>query len=448
VAFIPAYILVLFALIVVDYTAGRLLEHAVGKRRRYILLVSILSTCLVLFVFKYFNFVNVNVAALASFLDWKYPVGALSLALPLGLSFHTFQSLSYVIEVYRGKFKPERHFGMYALYVMFYPQLVAGPIERPAQLLPQFYGHHTFDYDRVKTGLIRMAWGFFKKMAVADNLALVVNPVFANPQGFGALALLTASICFTLQIYFDFSAYCDIALGAAQVMGFTLVENFDRPFASKSIAEFWRRWHISLSSWFRDYFYYPLILSQKKVTPVKIYAAVLLTFLVTGFWHGANWTFGIFGLLHGFYIVVGGGTQKARQKFTRRIGLENAPRLHHALQTVFIFILVTAAFVFFRAVNVADAWYVLTRIISGSGHMASSADIAQLKAAVAPRILIISLALSAFAFWCEHLGRADGMFTVLARQQTALRWGFYFVILYLTIALNVNTGSQFIYFQF
>ncbi len=299
VAFIPAYIFVLFGLIAVDYTAGRLLGKATGAYRKCILLASVISTCAVLLVFKYFNFANENIAALSSFLHWNYSIAALSLALPLGLSFHTFQSLSYVIEVYRGKFKPERHFGIYALYVMFYPQLVAGPIERPQHLLPQFYENHVFDYERVKTGLIRMAWGFFKKMAIADNLAIIVNPIFANPSQYGSISLIIASICFTLQIYFDFSGYCDIALGAAQVMGFTLMENFNRPFAAKSIAEFWRRWHISLSSWFRDYFYYPLVLSQKKVTPAKIYATTLFTFLVTGFWHGANWTFGIFGLLHG-----------------------------------------------------------------------------------------------------------------------------------------------------
>ncbi len=447
-AFIPAYILVLFALIVVDYTAGRLLEHATGKHRKYILLVSILSTVGVLFVFKYFNFVNVNVAALASFLDWKYPIGALSLALPLGLSFHTFQSLSYVIEVYRGKFKPEHHFGIYALYVMFYPQLVAGPIERPQQLLPQFYETHAFDYDRVKAGLIRMVWGFFKKMAVADNLALLVNGPYANPAHYDALSLAVASVAFTLQLYFDFSAYCDIALGAAQVMGFTLVENFNRPFASKSIAELWRRWHISLSSWFRDYFYYPLVLSQKKVTPVKIYAAVLLTFLVTGFWHGANWTFGIFGLLHGFYIVFGGITEKARQKLVAAAGLVRIPRIYRALQASIIFALFTVTCVFFRAITVADAWYILAHILSGAPHLMSRANLAQLPVLAPTRILATAFVLSAFIFWCEYLGRNDSIFATLARQHTIVRWGFYFAIIYLTISLNVNTGSQFIYFQF
>ena len=447
-AFIPAYILVLFGLIIVDYTAGRLLEHAQGRHRKYILLVSILSTCMVLFIFKYFNFVTVNVAALAAFLDWKYPIGALSLALPLGLSFHTFQSLSYVIEVYRGKYKAEHHFGIYALYVMFYPQLVAGPIERPAQLLPQFYEYHVFDYDRVKTGLIRMTWGFFKKMAVADNLALIVDPVYANPTHYAAPALLLASVSFTLQLYFDFSAYCDIALGAAQVMGFTLVENFNRPFASKSMAEWWRRWHISLSSWFRDYFYYPLVLSQKKVTPVKIYAAVLLTFLVTGFWHGANWTFGIFGLLNGFYIVFGGMTEKARQKLYGALGLLQAPVLYRTLQALTVFILFTITCIFFRAVSVTDAWYVLAHIAMGGSHLFDPSGFAQALSIATARIVLISAILSALILWWEYIGRDDGMFAVLARQRLVVRWGFYIGIIYLIIVLNINAGSQFIYFQF
>jgi D-alanyl-lipoteichoic acid acyltransferase DltB (MBOAT superfamily) len=447
-AFIPAYIFVLFGLIVVDYTAGRLLENATGASRKYILLASIVSTCTVLLIFKYFNFANENIAALASFLDWHYPIQALSIALPLGLSFHTFQSLSYVIEVYRGKYKAEHHFGIYALYVMFYPQLVAGPIERPQQLLPQFYENHVFEYERAKNGLIRMVWGFFKKMAVADNLALMVNPVFANPQHFGSLALLMASVCFTLQIYFDFSAYCDIALGAAQVMGFTLMENFNRPFAAKSIGEFWRRWHISLSSWFRDYFYYPLVLSQKKITPAKIYAATLFTFLVTGFWHGANWTFGMFGLLHGLYIVLETAAKNARQKLAEVLGLLRMPWLHEAIQVAITFILVTIAFVFFRAESIADAAYVLGHIATDSVNLFAHANIVQLITVLNPFRLLLALALSAFIFWCEYLGRNDSIFSVLAKQKTLVRWGFYFAIMYMIITFDLNIGSQFIYFQF
>lgn len=450
-AFIPAYIFVLLALIIVDYTAGVLLDRMQGRVRHFILLLSILSTAGALFIFKYFNFFNANVAFLMHVLHINYPIGVLMLAVPLGLSFHTFQSLSYVIEVYRGKQKAERHFGIYALYVMFYPQLVAGPIERPQHLLHQFYENHPFDYQRVKTGLIRMAWGFFKKMVVAEHLALVVDQVYAHPASYPGLSLLIASLFFTLQLYFDFSAYCDIALGAAQVMGFTLMENFNLPFSSKSMSEFWRRWHISLSSWFRDYFYYPLLLVQKKkITPAKIYATILLTFLVTGFWHGANWTFGVFGALHGSYIVFGSITEKLRAQLRERIGLMRLPKLHRILQAVTIFLLMSFTCIFFRAQNITDAWYVVTHLFSGISHIANPTYLKQVLAqtTLSLQAFGFTVVLSAFVLWCEYLGRNEGMFARLARQPAYLRWGIYWGILAMILLFTEATTSQFIYFQF
>lgn len=289
-AFIPAYVLILFAMIVIDYVAGIFIEKSAGRRRKLFLILSIISNIGILGFFKYFNFLSSNLSAVAHFLDWNYSLPLLSIALPLGLSFHTFQALSYTIEVYRGKQKAERHFGIYALYVMFFPQLVAGPIERPQQLLPQLHENHDFDYKRVTNGLKRMAWGFFKKVVVADHLAIIVNLVYNNPKGFTGPAFIMATVFFAFQLYSDFSAYTDIALGAASVLGIKLVENFQQPFFSKSIAEFWRRWHISLSTWFRDYVYYPLALSFKKTTKTKLYLAIMVTFLLSGLWHGTAGT--------------------------------------------------------------------------------------------------------------------------------------------------------------
>jgi D-alanyl-lipoteichoic acid acyltransferase DltB (MBOAT superfamily) len=214
--------------------------------------MSIIATCLVLAIFKYFNFLEMNVQALAAFLHWNYDYTFLNIILPIGLSFHTFQSLSYVIEVYRGNQKVERNFGIYSLYVMFYPQLVAGPIERPQNLLHQFYEKHDVDYRRITEGLQRMLWGFFKKIVIADNLAFYVGLVYSNPEGYSGLTLLAATFFFAFQIYCDFSGYSDIAIGAAKVMGFNLMENFKTPYFARSIKEFWSRWHISLSTWFRD----------------------------------------------------------------------------------------------------------------------------------------------------------------------------------------------------
>ena len=302
-AFIPIYILILFVTITIDYFAGIWIENSQGNNRKWFLVMSIISTCLVLFVFKYFNFFLGNVAAIAKFLHWNYPIEILNIILPIGLSFHTFQSLSYVIEVYRNNQKAEHNFGIYSLYVMFYPQLVAGPIERPQNLLHQFYEKHSFDFERVVDGLKLMAWGLFKKVVVADRLALIVNGVYDNPTQFSgsSLILSLATVFFAFQIYCDFSGYSDIARGCARVMGFKLMVNFDRPYFSKSIAEFWKRWHISLSTWFRDYLY--ISLGGNRVSTSRLYFNLFITFLISGLWHGANWTYVIWGALNGIYLI-------------------------------------------------------------------------------------------------------------------------------------------------
>lgn len=245
--FIPAYILILFITIFIDYFAGIWIEKSTnqGKKKTYLIL-SIISTCLFLFIFKYFNFFTDNFNGIAQLIHWNYSLKTMAIILPIGLSFHTFQSLSYVIEVYNGNQKAEKHFGIYSLYVMFYPQLVAGPIERPQNLLHQFYEKHEFDYVRVSNGLKLMAWGLFKKVVIADRLSVFVNQVYNNPYDYKGLSLVVATIFFTFQIYCDFSGYSDIAIGSAQVMGFKLMDNFNRPYFSKSISEFWKRWHISL----------------------------------------------------------------------------------------------------------------------------------------------------------------------------------------------------------
>src|SRR5215469_1680696 len=261
-AFIPVYILILFVTITIDYVAGICIERSTGRGRKRWLIGSIISTCAVLFVFKYFDFFTANFVGLAGLLGWRLPRPILHIILPIGLSFHTFQSLSYVIEVYRGKQQAERNFIVYATYVMFFPQLVAGPIERPQNLLHQFSERHEFDHARITNGLKRMAWGFFKKLVIADRLALYVNDVYGDPRSYNGLQLTIATFFFAYQIYCDFSGYSDIAIGAARILGFNLMENFQTPFYSRSIAEFWRRWHISLSTWFRDYLYVPIAFSR------------------------------------------------------------------------------------------------------------------------------------------------------------------------------------------
>src|ERR1043165_6740014 len=298
--FVPIYILILAFTIVVDYWAGRLIEDH-RHQRRPLLLASLIVNIGFLAFFKYYNFLNENLTHLLGLAGRNNPIPALRILLPIGLSFHTFQAMSYTIEVYRGNQKAERHFGIYALYVMFYPQLVAGPIERPQNMLHQFHRKVGFNYDRVVAGLRLTLWGLFKKIVIADRLSIYVDAVYNNATHHSGITCIVATIFFAFQIYCDFSGYSGIALGAAKVLGIDLMENFRRPYLATSIKDFWSRWHISLSTWFRDYLYIPLGGSRVKM-PRHI-LNLLIVFMVSGLWHGANWTFLIWGALHGLYLT-------------------------------------------------------------------------------------------------------------------------------------------------
>jgi alginate O-acetyltransferase complex protein AlgI len=320
----------------------------------------------VLAIFKYYGFLTDNWEALMH--GWgfvNYSVPDLGIILPIGLSFHTFQSLSYTIEVYRGNQKAERHLGIFSLYVMFYPQLVAGPIERPDNLLRQLHLQFDFDYKTVTSGLKLMAWGFFKKLVIADRVSAMVNHVYDDPQAHDGPALLLATFFFSIQIYCDFSGYSDIALGAARTLGIDLMRNFRTPYYSTNISEFWRRWHISLSSWFRDYVY--ISLGGNRVAKWRWYYNLIITFLLSGLWHGANWTYIVWGGLHGFYLVFAVVTANARGRLGQLIGLDKAPRWNMALQTMTTFCLVTFAWIFFRADTLGNAWYIVTHLFTGLG---------------------------------------------------------------------------------
>jgi alginate O-acetyltransferase complex protein AlgI len=362
-AFIPKYILILAITITVDYVAGLGLEKFEGRKKRWVLVASILTNLGMLAFFKYFNFANENLAALANFIGWNYPIQNLAILLPIGLSFHTFQSLSYTIEVYRGHQKAERHFGYLALYVLYYPQLVAGPIERPQNILHQLHTEQYFDYPRVTDGLKRMAWGMFKKIVIADRMVLFVNPVYSDPTSHSGPALVLATLAFAIQVYCDFSGYSDMALGSAQVMGVKLMKNFDHPYFARSIAEFWRRWHISLSTWFRDYLYIPL--GGNRVAKPRWAFNLFLTFLVSGLWHGANWTYIIWGALHGSYFVLSTLTEPFWKRLSAFTRIDRLPRLKIFISTLTTFSLVTFAWIFFRAASLNDALYIVRHLVSG-----------------------------------------------------------------------------------
>jgi alginate O-acetyltransferase complex protein AlgI len=385
-AFVPLFILILAFTIGVDYVSGIWIERSEGKRRKAFLIASIVANVGVLAVFKYWDFLNGNLTDLFASMGLSYHVPKLNewtffgflpagMVLPIGLSFHTFQSLSYTIEVYRGHQHAERKLGTFALYVMFYPQLVAGPIERPANLLNQLNAEDGrgirshFEYARVVWGLKQMLWGFFKKLVIADRCAVVVDTVYNDVAHHEALPLLLATYLFALQIYCDFSGYTDIALGAARVMGFDLMVNFRTPYRSASISEFWGRWHISLSSWFRDYLYIPL--GGNRVSKPRWYFNLLFVFLVSGLWHGANWTYVIWGGMHGVYLVLALVFALFWTRFDVYSGLNDRPKLKRWLSVIITFHLVVAAWVFFRANKLNDAFLLFERLGSTSWNFHS-----------------------------------------------------------------------------
>ena len=435
--FIPSYILVLALIILIDYCSALLIEKSqLQSRRKIFLLLSLSANLGVLFIFKYYNFISINISELAGNFNADHSLPLLQLVLPIGLSFHTFQAMSYTIEVYRKRQKAERHFGIYALYVMYYPQLVAGPIERPQNLLHQFKEEKKFDYARVVSGLRFMLWGFFIKIVVAENLSPLVDAVYSDPYHYKGLPLLMSSLFFSFQIYCDFAGYSLIAIGASRVMGIELMKNFNTPYFSKSIAEFWRRWHISLSTWFKDYVYIPL--GGNKVAVSRMYLNLMIVFLLSGIWHGANWTFLVWGILHGVYLVISlvAGKQGAHIKAS------TYPYTNKLIRVFFTFSLVTVAWVFFRASSIKDAWYLITSALSISGTFRSLP--------ISKYYCLYVLALILVLIISEFLQKNP--FSVRTfRKYSTLRYLIYFILAYSTVLTYLFSGSAdrtFIYFQF
>ena len=450
--FKPVYILILGFTIVIDFFAGIYIEKSQGKQRKLFLTLSLIANIGVLAIFKYYNFLNFNFTWLLEGLDLKNPIPFLNILLPIGLSFHTFQAMSYTIEVYRGNQKAEHHFGIYALYVMFYPQLVAGPIERPQNVIHQFYEKHTFDYQRVTDGLKLMAWGMFKKVVIADRLAVMVEEVYKYPYNYNGIPLIVATFFFSIQIFCDFSGYSDIALGSAQVMGFRLMKNFDRPYFSKTISEFWRRWHISLSSWFKDYLY--ISLGGNRVSKWRREYNLFVVFLISGIWHGASWTFVIWGAIHGFYLVFANLTVDFRNRIVEFIGINKLPFLYKIIQILTIFCLTSFAWIFFRATKIQEATYIAGNLFNGIGE-----QLQQLgnKEFIEKNIFlskgITNFAMVAFAITIMEIvhlkQRGKSLRNTLNQSPLLVRWVLYYGIILTILFLGMyDEPAQFIYFQF
>ena len=356
----PVYLSLLLFVIAASYLTGRLLA---GRRKKGVLALCLAVLGVLLFLFKYVNFALSLAGQALGLLGLTVSMPVLELVLPVGISFYLFQAMGYVIDVYRGKAEAQRDFLRYALFLSFFPQVVSGPIARADQLMPQFDRPHPFQWDAFRAGLFRFLWGAFKKMVLADQLAVLVNTVFAAPESYGAVQLAGAAVAFSLQIYCDFSAYSDMALGTAGAMGFTLMENFRTPYFSRSIAEFWRRWHISLSSWFRDYLYIPLGGSRRGTA--RKYVNVLIVFAVSGLWHGAAMTFVVWGVLNGLYQVAGTLTQPLRDRAWAALHVSPEGKVRRLVQVGCTFVLATVAWVFFKASTLEGALAVLGGMLRG-----------------------------------------------------------------------------------
>lgn len=350
------YVFLILFTTVVSYGAARLLENERSRRKKKWILAGAAFLCLgVLFFFKYFNFVSESVTHFLSLFTIRTRPLVLNLLLPVGISFYTFQTFSYVVDVYRGDMPAEHHFGYYALFVSFFPQLVAGPIERADNLLPQIREARDFNYDQASYGAKQMLWGFFKKLVIADGLSVYVSQVFDNPAPYEGFSIILASVFFSIQIYCDFSGYSDIAIGTAKLFGMELTANFKSPFFSQSIGELWGRWHISLSTWFRDYVYIPL--GGSRVGRVRHAVNLIVTFLVSGLWHGANWTYVVWGGIHGVGQVVENIFVPKNRRKSRGI--------IRVIRIGAVFAFFTFACIFFASHSLGDAWHAVSRMFNG-----------------------------------------------------------------------------------
>ncbi len=429
-AFVPKYILILFLIILVDYIAALTIESVQDKKlKRFYLFFSILSNLSLLAFFKYFNFLNQNTEALFKLFGGHFTPYNLDIILPIGLSFHTFQSMAYVIEVYRGNQQAERHLGYFANYVLFFPQMVAGPIEKYQTLGNELKKKVVFLYENFSHGFRLILFGLFIKMAVADNLAPVVNAIYANPMQYNSWQIITAILFFSFQIYADFFGYSTIAIGTARLLGINLMNNFNTPYLALSINDFWKRWHISLTSWFREYLYIPLGGSRKG--KINWGFNILLVFFVSGLWHGASWTFVVWGLLHGVFYLL-------ERLFSRVFRF--TPPTGFSVLTILLgiktFLLVSVFWVFFRAENFEKA-----RLIFKAIDTNTALPFAELNLGYS----WFFVAIIALADIFISRKRIDSL---LQQWPVALRWSVYALLLFFLLGMSGMENLPFIYFQF
>lgn len=460
----PKYIIVILLTTVVSYFSACGIEQAKStKRKKGILIVGVLVTLAFLLFYKYTNFAFNSVFKVLQMFAVPVQKTTLNLVMPIGISFYTFQMVGYIADVYTGKIKAERHFGHYALFVTFFPNILSGPIERAANMLPQFKEEKKFVYEDAVYGLRLILLGFLKKMIFADSMSKYVDAVFNHTEGCSGLAFVIAIILFTFQIYCDFSGYSDLAVGIARLLGIRLMDNFKQPYYAASVREFWQRWHISLSTWFKDYVYIPL--GGNRVSKARKNLNLLLTFLTSGLWHGANWTFVVWGGIHGVYQVVENtiksawkhrrgaadqtGSTVAAGKTANQVAIAATPgrsrRIVRILQTVLTFCLVAYAWMFFRANSMTDAIYITTHLFQGYNWQQAMLDTSMSYLSVMKTLLAIVVLMLYDYFSLKH-----DLLSEMTKLKLPVRWLIYLSVTVLIIIISLHNGvkQEFIYFKF
>jgi alginate O-acetyltransferase complex protein AlgI len=440
----PFYITLIITSTIIDYFLSKKIRRTEKlSTKKQLLILSLTANLGLLFLFKYFNFFNDSLRTVFGYIDCSYNVPEIEILLPVGISFYTFQTLSYTIDIYYNRLEPEKHFGKFALFVSFFPQLVAGPIERATNLLPQFNQKVSFDYNRIKDGFVIVLWGYFQKTVIADRLSIYVDAVYDNPEDFDGSRVWIATYFFAFQILCDFSGYTDIARGCAKMLGFDLMCNFKQPYFSTSITDFWRRWHISLSSWFRDYVYFPMGGNRVKIR--RAYINLALVFVISGLWHGASWTFVIWGCLHAVYVVL--------EKFFKIKVNSDSLRLKNIaqwLRAIIVFHFVVLAWVFFRAGTVGEAFLLIHNMFvfdidsffQIGFYKKGVYDISKFDLILSFVLVIVLLCINYLEVLYGRLHR------LISSQNTIVRWGIYYGLIVSLIELSIKDYSQFVYFQF
>lgn len=428
----------------VDYFIGiKLAQKMPKKRKKAYLALSIIVNLGMLAGFKYLNFFSESLNGVLDFFNAGISTPIFNILLPVGISFYIFQSLSYTIDVYRGIAPAEKHLGKFALYVSFFPQLVAGPIERSTSLIPQINKPRAFDEQRLVSGLKLMLWGFFKKLVIADRLSMFVDYVYNNPQQNAGVPIILATILFAFQLYCDFSGYTDIARGSARVLGYDLMINFNRPFIAKSLRDFWNRWHISLTTWFRDYLLYslPYIKNNKIIYPL-FHLNLFITYLIMGLWHGASWTFVLFGAINGLMVALEIMTQNVRNRFYAFMHINRSESLKNLLGPASTFLVVVFSLYFFRANSLSDSFVLIRNTFDFSSTREAFYFMRRDNELMFGILMVIGLLVA------EHLHAKYNLVSKLAAKPIFMRWSVYLGFFFFVILFGVLHAQKFIYFQF